>query len=141
MKRQFMYLVAVFTVLFVVMLAGPAAWAQNAVRVSIPFAFSANHQVLPAGTYRVELQAENYIMFINCQTGKVAGLLVRSTGSSEKIGHGSLVFWVSPSRNQLVQIKFANTNTQSDLAAPTSLEREREMATGTVVRTVEIATR
>lgn len=141
MKRHIKYLVVVFTALFVVMLVGPAAWAQNAARVTVPFAFTANHQVLSAGTYRVELQAENYIMFVNCESGKVAGMLVRSTNAYKKIGQGSLVFRVDKNKYELAHVRFAYTNVQSDLAGPTEIEREREMAASPTVRTVEIAMR
>jgi len=51
-------------------LSGPAAAQAQAVTVNIPFDFSANDQKVPAGTYRISLQAPRYLSFVDTQPRK-----------------------------------------------------------------------
>ena len=58
-----------FAALALSALSGPAA-AQQSVTVNIPFDFSANDQKVPAGTYRISLQAPRYLSFVDTQPRK-----------------------------------------------------------------------
>ncbi len=113
MKGRFAILAAALAALAA--MSFPAASAQNA-RVYIPFNFVANHQVLPQGCYIVELQSHTYLHLVDCSTGKVVGLMARTTNAYEEVGIGKLLFRDTTRGYQLTQIRFANINMQSDLA-------------------------
>jgi hypothetical protein len=49
-------------------MSGPTAAQAQSITVNVPFNFSANEQNLPAGTYRVSLQAPRYLSFVNTQS-------------------------------------------------------------------------
>jgi hypothetical protein len=99
----------------------PSASAQTA-RVNIPFDFVANHQVLPAGCYTVELQSHTYLHLVDCSTGKVVGLMARTTNAYEEVGTGKLLFRDTTRGYRLTQIRFANINMQSVLAVQPKFE-------------------
>lgn len=119
MKSRFAILAAALAALST--LYFPSASAQNA-RVDIPFNFVANHQVLPAGCYKVELQSNTYLHLVDCATGKVVGLMARTTNAYEEVATGKLLFRDTIRGYQLTQIRFANINMQSDLAVQPKFE-------------------
>jgi hypothetical protein len=122
MKRLLAFLTAFVAVGSTTVVSTPEASARiAAARVSIPFDFSANHQVLPAGCYRVELQSHSYVILVDCTTGKVAGMLV-STTTNRKTGNSSAVFQKVGKSMRLTQLNFASLQTQ--LAVQPKPERE-----------------
>jgi hypothetical protein len=134
MKGRFAILAAALAALSTISL--PSATAQNA-RVNIPFDFVANHQALPAGCYTVELQAHNYLHLVDCSTGKVVGLMVRTTNAYEEVAAGKLVFRDTIRGYRLTQIRFANINMQSDLTVQPKFEDV--IAKNAATKSVEIA--
>ena len=63
-------------------MSGPAAAQAQSVTVNIPFSFSANDQKVPAGIYRISLQAPGYPSFVATQsTRKQYLMLVHPLGS------------------------------------------------------------
>ena len=114
----------------------PLASAQNA-RVNIPFDFVANQQVLPAGCYTVELQSHTYLHLVDCATGKVVGLMARTTNAYKEVGKGKLVFRATVRGYRLTQIHFSNINMQSDLMVQPKFEEV--VANSGASKTVEIA--
>ena len=68
-------------------------------------------------------------------------LRMSTTNAYEAIGRSNMDFHAGASKNPLVQIRFAYSNMQSDLAPLTALEIERESATKQAVRTIEITIR
>ena len=54
-----------------------AASAQTSLDVNVPFAFSANHQHLPAGSYRVQLQSQCYVSIRDIKTSRTIVVMVR----------------------------------------------------------------
>ncbi len=119
MKGRFAILAAALAALST--LSSPSASAQNA-RVYVPFEFVANHQTLPAGCYTVELQPNNFVYLVDCSTGKVVGLMARTTNAYEEVGTGKLLFRDTTRGYRLTQIRFANINMQSDLAVQPKFE-------------------
>jgi len=86
-------------------LSGPAAAHAQSVTVSIPFNFSANDQNVPAGTYRVSLQAPRYLSFVNTQSTKQQYLmLVQPTGEQNSQDGGRLTFRRYGDSNYLYQV-------------------------------------
>ena len=114
----------------------PSATSQNA-RVNVPFDFVANHQALPAGCYTVELQPNNYVYLINCATGKVVGLMARTTNAYEDVSQGKLLFRETIRGYRLAQIRFAHINMESNLAVQPKFEEV--VAKNPASNTVDIA--
>ena len=86
-------------------LSGPAAAQAQSVTVSIPFNFSANDQKVPAGTYRISLQAPRYLSFVDTQsTRKQYLMLVQPTGEQNSQDGGRLTFRRYGESNYLYQV-------------------------------------
>jgi hypothetical protein len=85
-------------------LSGSAARAQS-VTVNIPFNFSANDQKVPAGTYRISLQAPRYLSFVDTQSARKQYLmLVQPTGEQNSQDGGRLTFRRYGDSNYLYQV-------------------------------------
>jgi hypothetical protein len=86
-------------------MSGPTAAQAQSVTVRIPFNFSANDQKVPAGTYRVSLQAPRYLSFVNTQSTKQQYLmLVQPTGEQNSQDGGRLTFRRYGDSNYLYQV-------------------------------------
>ena len=86
-------------------LSGPAAAQAQSVTVNIPFEFSANDQKVPAGTYRISLQAPRYLSFVDTQsTKKQYMMLVQPTGEQNSQDRGRLIFRRYGDSNYLYQV-------------------------------------
>jgi len=73
--------------------SGPTAAQAQSTTVRIPFDFSANDQKVPAGTYRISLQAPRYLSFVDTQsTRKQYLMLVQPTGEQNSQDGGRLTF-------------------------------------------------
>ncbi len=86
-------------------MSGPTAAHAQSVTVRIPFNFSANDQKVPAGTYRISLQAPRYLSFVNTQsTRKQYLMLVQPTGEQNSQDGGRLTFRRYGDSNYLYQV-------------------------------------
>jgi len=86
-------------------LTGPAAAQAQSVTVNVPFDFSANDQKVPAGTYRISLQAPRYLSFVDTQSTKTQYLmLVQPTGEQNSKDRGRLIFRRYGDSNYLYQV-------------------------------------
>ena len=86
-------------------LSGPAAAQAQSVTVNIPFDFSANGQKVPAGSYRVSLQAPRFLSFVNTQSTKKQYLmLVQPTWEQNSQDWGRLIFRRYGDSNYLYQV-------------------------------------
>jgi hypothetical protein len=137
MKSRLAILTAALAALTVAIFT-PSASAQNA-RVNVPFDFVANHQVLPAGCYTVELQPNDFVYLVDCATGKVVGLMARTTNAYREVGQGALLFSDTIRGNRLTQIRFAHINMESNLAVQPKFEDV--VAKSDASNTIEIAMR
>lgn len=138
MKRRITFYIATSAVLLGITVA--AASAQTASRASVPFAFSANRQLLPAGNYQIALHSGSFLSLTNRDTGKVVELLSRKSDAHQEIAQGSLVFHLVGGRYRLTQVRFAHANVESDLAVQQS-KLERELEANALSATIELGSR
>ena len=103
--------------------AGAHASAQVTQSVTIPFAFSANHHFLAAGSYKVQLLSDSFLSLRNVKTNKTQFLLVRPEEGRVIETQGRLIFRRDGGRNYLTQVWIAGTNVHSELAVRPSPER------------------
>ena len=109
--------------LALVVLAARDASAQNRAYVNVPFAFTANHHLLPAGYYKV-LSSENYLTLINVNSRKgEAILLIRKESGRAIETQGCMEFFVSGNRHVLTQVEFAGSSMHSVLLGQPKKER------------------
>ncbi|HTF64842.1 MAG TPA: hypothetical protein VK638_19355 [Edaphobacter sp.] len=74
-------------------LSRPVAAQDQSVTIKIPFDFSANDQNVPAGKYRISLQAPRYLLFVDAQSTKKQYLmLVQPTWEQNSKDRGHLIF-------------------------------------------------
>jgi hypothetical protein len=86
-------------------LSGAAVAHAQSVTVRIPFNFSANDQKVPAGTYRISLQAPRYLSFVDTRSTKKQYLmLVEPTGEQNGQDVGRLTFRRYGDSNYLYQV-------------------------------------
>jgi hypothetical protein len=85
-------------------LSGPAATQAQSVTVSIPFDFSANDQKVPAGTYRISLQAPRYLSFVDTRSTKKQYLMLVQPGAQNSQDGGRLTFRRYGDSNYLYQV-------------------------------------
>jgi hypothetical protein len=86
-------------------LSGPAAAQAQSVTVTIPFAFSANDQNVPAGKYRISLQAPWYLFLVDTQSTKKQYLMVvEPTWEQNSQEGGRLIFRRYGDSNYLYQV-------------------------------------
>jgi hypothetical protein len=96
---------AALTLSLGVALSGPTAAQAQSVTVNVPFNFSANDQKIPAGTYRVSLEAPRYLSFVNTQSTKKQYLMLvqPSWGQNTQDG-GRMIFRRYGDSNYLAQV-------------------------------------
>jgi len=120
--------------------AASRASAQKGALVTIPFAFEANHQVLPAGDYKVHVLTPRLISLIDRSTGTYkALLLVHPQQEREVETRGRMIFLHGDQQYFLTQVRFEGSNLHADLVVPLSLQRELAQQTPPDKLTVEIA--
>jgi hypothetical protein len=96
---------AALTLSLAAAMSGPATAQAQSVTVRIPFSFSANDQIVPAGTYRISLEAPRYLSFVNTQSTKKQYLmLVQPTGEQNSQDGGRLTFRRYADSNYLYQV-------------------------------------
>jgi hypothetical protein len=121
-------------------LGAVAASAQISARVYVPFAFKANHLLLPIGTYSVERLSDNFVALIDSKTGKTRGIvLVRPEAGTRTESVGSLVFASYGSTYVLKELRMPGSSMHSELAAQP--RPEPLAAKNASVSTFEIALR
>ena len=87
-------------------LSGPAAAQAQSVTVNIPFDFSANDQNVPAGKYRISLQAPWHLFFVDTQSTKKQYLMVvQPTWEQNSQDGGRLIFRRYGDSHYLYQVR------------------------------------
>jgi len=133
MNRFHMLLIAV-----VMLLTATTAVAQKGGKIYIPFAFTANHQLLPAGAYQVDLLSDRFLALVNEKTGKTERvLMVRPEIASTPSERSGFVFYYSEGRFYLKEVKIAGSSMRSEMAIQPTIERK--IAQNENSSTVEIA--
>lgn len=126
MKRRFSSIahLLVTAVAAVVLSAGHAS-AQSKTTIYIPFAFTANHQTLPAGHYTLELLSDRFLCFSDSKTAKhIAAVMVQPEQGEYIETRGRLRFLISNDRHYLTEIRFAGSSMHSKTVVRRSFERE-----------------
>ena len=146
MKRRYFSFTYLLLIAFAagLMLSSACAFAQSKATVYVPFAFTANHQQLPAGHYQLNLLSDRFLCFSNSKTGEhQAVILVNPEAASYIETRGRLKFIQDNTdrgkqRHYLVDVQFAGSSMHSTTVIRPSLARELA-ASVTPVSTVEIA--
>lgn len=117
------------------------ASAQATGTIYIPFAFTANHQLVPSGFYKVDLLSDRYLALIDSKTGTTRTvLLVRPEQGPNICARTGFVFHGAGERYFLKEVKIAGSSMRSELAVQP--KPEPAMAKGGAAvesSTVEIA--
>jgi hypothetical protein len=117
-----------------------SASAQNNIPVAIPFAFVANHQLMPAGEYNVRLLTPRLMSLADGRTGATKALLLIRPDSDGKVEtRGRLIFLHSETGHYLKQVRIAGSRFHSELVVHPSLEGEFAAQPSAAESTVEIA--
>ena len=137
LKARIVYFAVAIAVVLGMMDARSAS-AENASQVTIPFAFSANHQAFPAGHYRVVRESDNYLTVLSTETGIASALLVRTNRTVGQVGKNSLVFLHDQSGYHLMTVRFAQggSGLQTDVSLQT--RPAREIAKASTGNTTEV---
>jgi hypothetical protein len=120
------------------MLAIPAAYAQDSHRVvaDIPFAFTVNHQVLPAGEYEVSDAAYGTVLIQSKDREHTVITVANSAVDNDRALPGKLVFQHYGDRYFLHEIFSPGVSIGRELPR---IKVEREMAGNQAGSTVEVA--
>jgi hypothetical protein len=106
-------------------LAGVQASAQSKATLYIPFAFTTNHQTMPAGHYSLELLSDRFLCFTDSRTGKHQGVIMVQPEAGNYIEtRGRLRFIVRGDRHYLTEVRFAGSSMLSGTVLTRSFARE-----------------
>jgi hypothetical protein len=115
------------------------ASAQTNLDVNVPFAFSANHQQLPAGHYRVQLVSDCFLSIRNVKTASTVVVMVRPEEGRLFESHSRLVFDREGNQNYLTQVWSADTSRYSKLTSRPRHDQELRTQVHPAPSTVEVA--
>jgi len=100
-----------YAILTVVLCAAPAlAWGGQKAKMDVPFAFTANGTVSPAGTYYVAVPASNGIVCLESDAGKRIFFLARP-GRYDAKANGYAIFQPTPAGYVLAEVLMPGTDT------------------------------
>lgn len=119
--------------------AAANASAQTAERATIPFAFSANHRQLPAGTYEVRRLSDGVLSLCNLETGRTQLLIVRREDERGVETRGRLVFHHGETGNSLMQVWIAGTTIHSELMVQPKLQQTTAKNDPSAGSSIEVA--
>jgi hypothetical protein len=119
--------------------AGANASAQTTLSVTIPFAFSADNQYLPAGTYKVQWLSDRFLSLRNVKTDNTQVLMVRPDEGRAIETRGRLVFHQEGQRKYLTQVWVDGTSMHSEMAVQHKPERELAAGPASAGSTFELA--
>lgn len=90
--------------------------AQGIGKIYIPFAFTATHQLVPAGEYKIELLSNRFVALIDSKTGRTeTTLMVRPEDGTTIQTRGRLVFLKEDGRYFLNQVWFPGSSVHSEI--------------------------
>jgi len=140
MKLRNVFLANLLLSAMVLSLSCPVASAQDTGSVYIPFAFTANHQQVPSGVYKIYLLSDRYLALINSKTGATQTVLMVRPAQETKISKRTgFVFYFSGRRYYLKEVKVAGSSVHSELAVQPRPERSLAKGAAPEGSTVEIA--
>jgi len=116
--------------LFVAVIAGLVCAAVNMsdrknASVTVPFPFSANHQIVPAGCYKVRLVSDRILSLVDIETGvQLRFPMVHPEPGGSVETRGRLVFRVDGGRHVLTEVRIAGSRMRNKWSVQSSLGHE-----------------
>ena len=117
------------------------ASAQTGETATVPFAFAADHQQFPAGTYEVSRLPDGIMSLRNLNTGRTQLLMVRLETGRVVETRGRLVFQLGQTENTLTQVWIPGTTIHSELTVQPKIQKlitKNQSPAGSVI---EVATK
>jgi hypothetical protein len=115
------------------------ASAQTSLKVDIPFAFSANNQQLPAGSYWVQRQSDYFLSIRNVKTASTVVVMIYPEKGSPLESHSRLIFVREGNKNYLTQVWTPDSNRYSKLTSRPRYNQELRTQIHPAPSTVEVA--
>lgn len=101
------------------------ASARKSAFVKIPFVFSANHELVPAGCYKVQLVSDHVLSLVDIRTGvQLNSLLVHPESGETVETRGRLIFRVDGRHHVLTEVRIAGSSIRNKLAVQPSLDHD-----------------
>ena len=101
------------------------ASSRKSAFVKIPFVFSANHELVPAGTYKVQLVSDHILSLVDIRTGvQLNALLVHPEPGEAIETRGRLIFHADGRLHVLTEVRIAGSRVHNKLAVQPSLDPE-----------------
>ncbi len=99
--------------------------AQTSASFTVPFAFSANNELVPAGSYDIQRESSCILALHNVKTGRRQFLMVRPNDSGLAIEtQNRLVFERYGTHAYLTQVWSSGTSVHSELIVRPKIERD-----------------
>lgn len=120
--------------------ATTSASAQtSALRVNIPFSFTADKVAIPAGHYIVSTESRAFLSFYNTDTGVTRNVMMREEIGATNEGASRLTFTNQPGGIYLSQVWTGGSASHIELTSHP--KAEREIAAGEKYSTFDISTK
>jgi len=117
------------------------ASAQTTLKVDVPFAFSANNQQLPAGSYWVQRQSDYFLSIRNVKTASTVVVMIYPEKGSPLESHSRLIFVREGNQNYLTQVWTPDSNRYSKLTSRPRYNQELRTQIHPAPSTIEVATK
>lgn len=138
--KRFSGTISLLFAMAVFILGGSAkAAAQENLRITVPFAFTANHQYLPAGAYSVNWLSDHYMVLRNVQSGEAQVLIVRPEDGPIIETQGRFVFVQEGNRYYLARVCVAGRSLHSEMTVQHRPESAAQLTKAPAPKTVEVA--
>jgi hypothetical protein len=115
------------------------ASAQTSLKVDVPFAFSANNQPLPAGSYWIQRQSEYFLSIRNVKTASNVVVMIYPEQGGPLESHSRLIFVREGHQNYLTQVWTPDTNRYSKLTSRPRYNQELRTQVHPTPSTIEVA--
>jgi len=119
--------------------AASNASAQSIETATIPFAFTADHEHFPAGTYEVRRLPDGLMSLYNLETAKIQLLMVHQEAARAVETHGRLVFHHDEAGNTLMQVWIAGTTIHSELMVQPKIQQAVAKNDSSAGSSIEVA--
>ncbi len=145
MNRRFSTLTRLLLTAVAVGLLSTATYAaaQTSAPIRVPFAFTANHQLIPAGSYKVERLSDRFLAFIDAKTGRTQSIVMVRPESGPAVETRSHLVFMSSGGNRyyLREVKMAGTSVHSELLVQYRFENDVAKNEPPAASTVAIASK
>jgi hypothetical protein len=107
--------------------ASPAVAQEPAVQVTVPFAFHNGSQLLPAGTYRIDLNSE-HVMILRGTDANAAGVaMTLPEQRSKEIARGKVVFDKYGDHYYIHEVWLPNSTEGRECVTSRAEKRDKEL--------------